>query len=60
MSNDPFQKIAEDAIDEAERVPCSFEVFKRGLVTIWQEINQRVENESINPRDPAMLEEDDT
>lgn len=57
-----FKKIAERAIRDAEAIDCPMEEFQRGLVTIWHEINERLEMEEINPRDPSVLErlEDDT
>lgn len=39
---DKFEKIAQDAIQAAERVKCSFPAFVEGLKVIRSEINDRV------------------
>lgn len=59
MAQDPFKQIVEKALREADRYPVDRATFERGLVTMWHEINDRLEAEGINPRDPDMLSEDE-
>lgn len=42
LTPDPFEKIAADAVREAERVKCPFSVFVEGLRTIGSEIRERL------------------
>jgi hypothetical protein len=52
---DEFEDIADEAIRRAEGVPCDIEEFRKGLVTIYHKVLERVEMEDVNPRDPRYL-----
>ena len=43
---DPFQTIIDEAIREAERVPCDIEAFREGLRTMLIAVKDRLECES--------------
>ena len=52
-----FQRIIRRAIQNAEEVDCSSEVFKVGLAVMYHELKERLECEDIDPQDEEVLDQ---
>lgn len=52
----PFKKITDKAIEEAEAVDCPMEEFRLGLGLMWHVLKERLEVEDVSPIDPEVLD----
>lgn len=58
-SNAAFVRIADQSVTSAENVDCDSDEFHAGLVILWHKINERCENEGVDPRDPDLIARSD-